>query len=63
MRCLPEIYKEKVSVWASYRSDEKYDKESGKTNNKWPQVWKVACDKLLMQTLIELYSEGKLNNI
>ena len=39
MRCLPQVYNEKGSVWASYLStDEKYDSESGKTNNKWPQV-------------------------
>ena len=42
MRCLPEVYNEKGSVWARYLStDEKYDNESGKTNNKWPHVGKL----------------------
>ena len=46
MRCLSEVYNEKVSVWASYLStDEKYDSESGKINNKWPQVGKDAYNR------------------
>ena len=46
MRCLPKVYKEKGSVWASNLStDEKYDNESGKTNNKWPQVGYIARDR------------------
>ena len=27
-------------------TDEKYDSKSGKTNNKWPQVGYVACDRI-----------------
>ena len=34
MHCLPEVYNEKGSIWAT---DEKYDNGSGKTNNKWPK--------------------------
>ena len=46
MRCLSEVYNEKVSFWASYLStDEKYDSESGKINNKWPQVGKDAYNR------------------
>ena len=38
MRCLPEVDNEKGSVCArNLSTDEKYDNESGKTNNKWPQ--------------------------
>ena len=33
MRCLPEVFNEKWSVWASYLcTDETYDSESGKAN-------------------------------
>ena len=48
MRCLPGVYNEKGSVWASNLStDEKYDNESGKThNNKWWQIGYVACDRI-----------------
>ena len=36
---MPEVYNGKESVWArNLRTDEKYDNESGKTNNKWTQV-------------------------
>ena len=46
MPCLPEVYNEKESVWARNLSiDEKYDNESGKTNNKWPQVGYIVCDR------------------
>ena len=47
MRCLLEVYNEKGSVWArNLSADEKYDKESGKTNNKQPQVGYVVCDRI-----------------
>ena len=46
MPCLPEVYNEKESVWARNLSfDEKYDNESCKTNNKWPQVGYIVCDR------------------
>ena len=45
MRCLPEVYNEKGCVLAkNISTDEKYDNESGKTNNKWQQVGYAACD-------------------
>ena len=47
MHCLPEVYNEKGSVWArNLSTDEKYDNKSSKTNNKWPQVGYVACDRI-----------------
>ena len=37
----------KGSIWArNLSTGEKYDNKSGKTNNKWPQVGYVACDRI-----------------
>ena len=47
MHFLPEVYNEKGSFWArNLSTDEKYDNKSGKTNNKWPQVGYVVCDRI-----------------
>ena len=46
MRCLPEVYNEKGSCARNLSTDEKYDNESGKTNNKWPQVRCVVRDRI-----------------
>ena len=46
MRCLPEVYNEKGSCARNLSTDEKYDNESGKTNNKWPQVRCVVFDRI-----------------
>ena len=49
MHCSPEVYNEKGSVWArNLSTDEKYDNERGKTNNKWPQVGYLACDSIFI---------------
>ena len=61
MHCLPEVYNEKGFVWASYLStDEKYDRESGKTNNKWPQVVGRACDRILFYFGMPIKTLGSL---
>ena len=47
MCCLPKVYNENGSVWASYLgTDEKYDSKSGKPNKKWAQVGLVTCDRI-----------------
>ena len=47
MRCLSKVYNGKESVWARnlMSNDEKFDNESGKTNNKRPQGY-ISYDRI-----------------
>ena len=48
MRCLPEVYNDKGSLWVSNLSTEMKSMTTkvAKQIPKWPQVGYVACDKI-----------------
>ena len=43
-------------------TDEKHDNESGKTNNKWPQVGCVVCDRISFFLML-IKTSGSLEKV